>query len=84
MKPGRIYLLRIINVVDASKFPMHEGRFSYRHVRRRRVDCVDDVYRGRNKVDRPPPVDFGFGHGGCGRDGFPNKRKGFERWPATP
>ena len=61
------------DAVDASKSPMHEGRFPCHHVQRKRVVCVADAYRGRNKVDRPPPVYFGFGHGDGGRDGFPNK-----------
>jgi hypothetical protein len=46
------------------------------------MDYMDDGYRGRNKFDRPPPLDWD--NRDRGRDGFSNERKGFERRPLSP
>ena len=60
----------------------HEGRFSDHHIRRDRLDHPEDDYRGRNKFDRPMPMDWG--HRDRGRDALFNERKGFERRPPSP
>ncbi|XP_027357917.1 RNA-binding protein EWS isoform X2 [Abrus precatorius] len=60
----------------------HEGRFLDPHVRRERVDYIEDAYRGRSKFDRPPPLDWD--NRDRGRDGFNDERKGFERRPLSP
>uniref|UniRef100_A0A0R0J735 RanBP2-type domain-containing protein n=1 Tax=Glycine max TaxID=3847 RepID=A0A0R0J735_SOYBN len=60
----------------------HEGRFPDPHVRRERMDFIEDAYRGRNKFDRPPPLDWD--NRDRGRDGFSDERKGFERRPLSP
>ncbi|KAI4350839.1 hypothetical protein L6164_005249 [Bauhinia variegata] len=62
--------------------PRHEGRFPDHHARRDRLDYMEDGFRGRNKFDRPPPLDWG--HRDRVRDGFSNERKGFERRPLSP
>ncbi|XP_075641248.1 uncharacterized protein LOC142612952 [Castanea sativa] len=62
--------------------PRHEGRFSDHHLRRDRLDYPEDDYRGRNKFDRPMPMDWG--HRDRGRDALFNERKGFERRPPSP
>ncbi|KDP33695.1 hypothetical protein JCGZ_07266 [Jatropha curcas] len=38
--------------------PRHGGRFSDQEIRRGRPDFPDDDYRGRNKFDRPIPVEW--------------------------
>lgn len=60
----------------------NEGRFPDHPVRRERIDYIDDTYRGRNKFDRPLPVDWG--HRDRGREGFSNERRRFERRPLSP
>ncbi|CAK7337427.1 unnamed protein product [Dovyalis caffra] len=62
--------------------PRQGGRFSDHDMRRDRSDYPDDEYRGRNKFDRPMPMDWG--HKDRGRDGLFNERKGFERRPPSP
>lgn len=62
--------------------PRHGGRFSDHDLRRERPDYPDDDYRGKNKFDRPVPLDWV--HRDHGRDGFFNERKGFERRPPSP
>ncbi|XP_014513833.1 uncharacterized protein LOC106772149 isoform X1 [Vigna radiata var. radiata] len=60
-----------------------ESRFPDPHVRRERMDYIEDAYRGRNKFDRaPPPLDWD--NRDRGRDAFPDERKGFERRPLSP
>ncbi|KAJ7969588.1 TATA-binding protein-associated factor 2N [Quillaja saponaria] len=59
----------------------HEGRFSDHHMRRDRFDYLEDDHRGRNKFDRPQPVDWS--QRDHGRDGFPSERKGFEGRPLS-
>lgn len=59
-----------------------ESRFPDPHVRRERMDYIEDPYRGRNKFDRPPPLDWD--NRDRGRDGFPDERKAFERRPLSP
>ncbi|XP_050217217.1 transcription initiation factor TFIID subunit 15 [Mercurialis annua] len=61
--------------------PRHGGRFSDNDMRRGRADFPDDEYRGRNKFDRPMPMDWG--HRDRARDAF-NDRKGFERRLPSP
>nr|APR64176.1 RNA-binding family protein [Populus tomentosa] len=58
------------------------SRFSDHEMRRDRSDYADDEYRGRNKFDRPMPMDWG--HNDHGRDSFFHERKGFERQPPSP
>ncbi|KAK7314453.1 hypothetical protein VNO77_32977 [Canavalia gladiata] len=60
----------------------HESRFPDPHVRRERMDYIEDAYRGRSKFDRPPPLDWD--NRDRGRDGFSDERKGFERRPLSP
>ncbi|WRX31588.1 hypothetical protein QQP08_024075 [Theobroma cacao] len=60
----------------------HEGRFSDHSMRRDRLDFLDDDYRGRNRFDRPMPMDWG--HRDRGRENFFNERKGYERRPPSP
>ncbi|WJX30081.1 hypothetical protein P8452_18655 [Trifolium repens] len=60
----------------------HEGRFPDPNLHRERMDYMDDGYRGRDKFDRPPPLDWD--NRDRGRDSFSNERKGFERRPLSP
>ncbi|KAJ7973839.1 TATA-binding protein-associated factor 2N [Quillaja saponaria] len=60
----------------------HENRFPDHDVRRDRIDYLEDDFRGRNKFDRPLPMDWG--QRDRGRDGFSTERKGFERRPLSP
>ncbi|XP_034918252.1 uncharacterized protein [Populus alba] len=62
--------------------PRQGARFSDHEMRRDRSDYADDEYRGRNKFDRPMPMDWG--HNDHGRDSFFHERKGFERQPPSP
>jgi len=62
--------------------PRQGGRFSDHDMRRDRSDYADDEYMGRNKFDRPMPMDWG--HNDHGRDSFFHERKGFERQPPSP
>ena len=61
----------------------HEGRFpDPPHVRRERLDYIEDAYRGRNRFDRSPPLDLGPRR--PARDDFSGERKVFERRPLSP
>ncbi|GAV78425.1 zf-RanBP domain-containing protein [Cephalotus follicularis] len=62
--------------------PRHEARFSDHNMRRDRLDYPEDEYRGRNKFDRPMPMEWG--HRDRGRDSFFNERKSYERRPPSP
>ncbi|XP_038880195.1 uncharacterized protein LOC120071861 isoform X3 [Benincasa hispida] len=62
--------------------PRYESRYSD-HLRRDRVDYLDDSFRGRSKFDRPlPSADWALRDNG--RDDFISERKGFERRPPSP
>ncbi|KAG6589926.1 Zinc finger Ran-binding domain-containing protein 2, partial [Cucurbita argyrosperma subsp. sororia] len=62
--------------------PRYESRYSDHHLRRDRVDYLEDSFRGRSKFDRLPPSDWSLRDNG--RDDFINERKGFERRPLSP
>ncbi|KAL1363559.1 hypothetical protein HN51_011770 [Arachis hypogaea] len=61
----------------------HEGRFpDSPHARRERIDYIEDSYRGRNRFDRSPPLDFGPRR--PARDDFSGERKVFDRRLPSP
>uniref|UniRef100_A0A2P2IRG3 Uncharacterized protein MANES_03G023100 n=1 Tax=Rhizophora mucronata TaxID=61149 RepID=A0A2P2IRG3_RHIMU len=60
----------------------HGARFSDQDMRRDRPDYRDDDYQGRNKFDRPLPIDWN--HRDRERGSFFNERKGFERRLPSP
>ncbi|KAJ8750731.1 hypothetical protein K2173_015912 [Erythroxylum novogranatense] len=62
--------------------PPLRHRFSDQDMRGDRPDFPDDDYRGRNKFDRPLPVDWN--HRDRGRDSYFNERKGLERRLPSP
>ncbi|CAK9329396.1 unnamed protein product [Citrullus colocynthis] len=62
--------------------PRYESRYPD-HLRRDRVDYLEDSFRGRSKFDRPvPSADWTLRDNG--RDDFITERKGFERRPPSP